>query len=273
MFAGVDFIRPAGPSPAGAAAKGDIVTIIAAEDIAVWPLRDAKGVKMLGNFVLKEGARMYKFSQTTSKFNASTEVEGDEDAYTIKHKVDTEIPGDSLEVNEFLHAWMGINAIVIFDSCQDNFKKAYGTKCAPLQLKPTGQDNNEARKKMVSFEQVAKTTLQPGHYTGALIFAEPYTAATAAFAINSANGSHYVVPALDVTAAIAPTAMELTNGQIVTFIGSGGDDPATLTQGTAGVVEVLLASGTTWTALKNAVIHLQVFDAGDDKYLIELSRS
>ena len=268
----LDFTRPAGTSPAAPAAKENNVTIVAVDDILAWPVRDAKGVRMLGSLVLKPGARMYSFYQTISKFKASTEAEGDEDSVTSKHKVETEVPGDSLELNEFAYAWTGINVIIIFGSCSDNFRKQYGTKCAPLQLRSSSQDDNEARKKMFVFEQLAKTTMVPGHYTGALVFAEPYKAETGVFAINATNGNQYQLPTLAVTDAIEPTAVDLAAGQIITLIGGGGAAPATLTQGVAGAVEVLLASGTTWTGLQGAVIHLQVFDAGATKYLIETSR-
>lgn len=272
MFTGVNFSRPAGSSPAAAAPKEPNVTIIALASIAGFPLRDAKEVNMLGNFVLGPGERMYQFYQTPQKFNATFASEGDDDAIINKQKVECELPGDSLAVNEFLAAWTGVPCIVIFGSCSDAFKKVYGTKCSPLQLKPSGQDNNEARKKMLVFEQSTGTKYFPGHYTGAEIFSEPYAAASGVFAINATNGNYYQLPSLAVTDAIEPSAVDLVHGQVITLIGGGGVAPATLTQGTAGAAEVILVAGTTWTGLQGAVIHLQVFDAGGDTYLVELSR-
>jgi len=273
MFLGTNFARPAGISPAGAAPKEPNVTIIALDDILTWPERDSRGIRMLGSFVLKTGARMYQFYQTISKFKATTESEGDEDAVTNKQKVETEIPGDSLEANEFLATWMGINVVIIFGSCSDDFQKVYGTKCAPLQLKPSSQDDNEARKKMLVFEQLAKSTWFPGHYTGSLVLSAPFAPTTAVFAINATNGNQYQIPALAVTAVIAPSALDLAAGQIVTFIGGGGAGPATLAQTTTGSIKVLLKTGSTWTALVGSVLQLRVFDAGADKYLIEVSRT
>lgn len=273
MFPGVTFSQPSVPSPGAAASKEPNITIIAVEDILAFPVRDAKGVKELGSYVVKQGARMYSFYSTPSKFKASTEGSGDEDAISIAHKIEAEAPGDSLELNEFLHAWTGVNVIVIFGSCSDAFRKSYGTKCAPLQLTPSSQDDNDARKAMLVFEQKAKSKYRPGHYTGAISYAEPFAATSGTFAINSTNGNYYQLPSLAVTDAVEPSAVDLAAGQIVTLIGGGGVAPATLTQGTAGAIEVLLAAGTTWTGLLGAVIHLQVFDAGADKYLIEVSRS
>jgi hypothetical protein len=211
---------------------------------------------------------------TPSKFTASTESEGDEDAISIKHKVETEAPGDSLELNEFLHNWTGVNVIIVFGSCSDTFRKSYGTKCAPLQLKPGTQDNNDARKATLVFEQMAKSKFRPGHYTGVISYALPYQAANVAFNINPVNGNIYQLPALGVTAAIAPAEVSLEHGQIVTFIGGGGVAPATLSNGSASAAEVLLKDGAQWIGLLNAVIHLQVFVGLDDvPYLIEVSRA
>jgi hypothetical protein len=178
-----------------------------------------------------------------------------------------------LEIEEFITNWTGVNAVIIHGSCTDNFRKIVGTKCAPVQLKASSQDDNEARKKMLTFEQYAKSGYLPGHYTGALVFAEPFAAASGTFAMNVANGTHYKLPSLAVTDAVEPTAVDLPAGTIITLIGGGGIAPATLSQGTAGAAEVLLQAGSTWTGLLNSVIHLQVFDAGDDKYLIEVSRT
>jgi hypothetical protein len=266
-------LKPAGASPGAAAPKEPNITIVAVDDVLVHPARDPRNVKMLGSFAMKAGARMAQFYQTSSKTKASFESEGEEDTMTYKQKFECETPGDGLDINEFIAEWTGVNAIIIYGSCSDNFRKVIGTKCAPVQLKASGQDDNEARKKMLVFEQFAKSGFLPGHYTGALVLAEPFAPATPVFAINEANGNQYQIPSLAVTAAIAPSSAALPDGQIVTMIGGGGVGPATLSQGTAGDVKILLKTGSTWTALLNSVIHLQVFDAGDSKYLVELSRN
>ena len=272
MYIRKNVAKPTGSSPGAAAPKEPNIVVVAVDDILAWPARDPKGVRMLGSFTLKPGAKMITLYMTPSKSKASYESEGEEDTITYKQKFEGEHPGDSLEIEEFIMNWTGVNAVVIHGSCTDNFRKVIGTKCAPVQLKASSQDDNEARKKMITFEQYAKSGYLPGHYTGALLFAEPFAAASGIFAINEANGTHYQLPSLAVTDAIEPSAVDLPAGSIITLIGGGGVAPATLTQGTAGAAEVLLQGGSTWTALQNAVIHLQVFNAGEDKYLIELSR-
>jgi hypothetical protein len=222
---------------------------------------------------MKPNALMISVYMTPSKIKASFESEGDEDTVTYKQKFEGEHPGNKAEIKEFIYNWTGVNAIIIHNSCSDDFKEVIGTKCAPVQLKASGQDDNEARKKMLVFEQSAKSKFVPFHYTGNLVFAEPYAPAGAAFAINAANGYQYKVPSLAVTAAIAPTALDLPDGSVITLIGSGGVGPATLTAGAAGQAKVILKAGTVWTALAGSIINLQVVDGGADKYLVELSRT
>lgn len=273
MYIPVSVGKPQGMSPGAAAPKEPNTVIVKAEDILVWPMRDSKGVKTIGSFVMKPGTKMIEIYMTPSKTKATYESEGEEDTMTIKQKFEGEHPGNELEIEEFIANWTGVNAIVIYGSCSDNYRKVIGTKCAPVQLKPSSQDDNDARKKMLVFEQYAKSKFVPGHYTGTLSLAAPFAPPAAAFSVTPANGNQYQLPALAVTAAVSFTAMTLEAGQIISLIGGGGAGPATLAQGTAGDVEVLLMAGSTWTALNNSVIHLQVFDAGDDKYLIEQSRA
>jgi len=206
---------------------------------------------------------------TASKFKASFESEGDEDAISFKPKVEGEHPGDSLEINEFIQNCMGKDMIIIYGSCNDKEKRVYGSPCAPLQLKPSSQDDNEARKKMFVFEQFAATNFVPGFYYGSLAFAEPK--ATGAD-ITVTKDSHYKVASLDTTAPITFKSVALEHGSIVTLVGSGGSDPAVLSSDDKASVVVVLKEGASWTALPNAVINLQVFKAGTKTMLFEVSR-
>lgn len=158
-------VKPLGGSPGAAAPKEPNVTIVAVDDIQTWPSRDDKNVNMVGNFVMKTGAKMYQVYMTPSKIKAGFESDGDEDSVTFKQKFEGEHPGNSLDIAEFVQNWTGTNCIVIYGSCQDSFKKVIGTKCAPVQLKPSLKDDNDSRTHMLVFEQFAKSGWVPGHYT------------------------------------------------------------------------------------------------------------
>lgn len=273
MYVRQNVVKPLGKSPGAAAAKEPNVVVIATDDILTWPMRDSKGVKHVGNFVMKPNAKMIEVYMTPSKLKASYGSEGDEDAVSFAQKFEGEHPGNELEINEFVQNWTGVNCVVIYGSCSDAFRKVMGTKCAPMQLKPSLQDDNDGRKTMLVFEQAAKSGFVPGHYTGALSFAEPFAIADAGNILaTAANGNMYKVPSLDVTVPIVFSEVSLAHGAIITLVGGGGSNPATLATGTADL-SAILKDGTTWVALESSVINLQVFVAGDNTYLLELSRS
>lgn len=263
-------LKPGGISPGSAAAKEPNVTIVLVDDILVFPPSDMNGVRMMGNFVMKPGAKMYQFYSTKSKISAPFESDGDEDSVNIKPTFDAQHPGNGLEIKEFVQNWLGKNVIIIHGSCQDDFREVIGTMCAPLQLMPAKQDNNEGRFYTLKFQSFAASALLPKHYTGDLAFAEPTIVANAA-AVNLApvTGTQYRLPASEEATEVAVTANTLEHGQTVSLIGSGGSDPIVLSPGAT----VLLKNGTQWLGLNNSVIQLQVFDTGASTVLIEVSRS
>lgn len=257
---------------AAAAPKDPNVTLIAVKSIIGWPQRDPKKVKMIGNFTFTENPKIAQVYMTASKTKAPYENEGDEDSVTIKQSFEGEHPGDELEINEFVADWLNEPCIVIHGSCADNFRKVVGTKCAPVQIKPSGQNDNDARKAMMKFEQFAKSEWLPGHFTGTVDFNTPTDVALAtAVTVSPANGAVYQLPSLDTTAAIAFADITVEAGTVITLIGGGGDDPAVLSTGVTDN-SALLIDGTDWVALKGAVIHFEVFKNGALTFLIEKSR-
>ena len=266
-------VKPLGKSPGAAAAKDPNVVIVAVDDILAWPLRDSKGVNQIGSFVMKPNAKMIQFYMTSSKIKASFESDGDEDAVSFKQKFEGEHPGTELEISEAVQNWTGVNCIIIYGSCSDSYKKVLGTKCAPMQLKPSMQDDNDSRKHMLVFEQFAKSGFVPGHYTGSISLGAPFAVVlSTAVPVNATNGTQYKLPSLAVTALIAFDEISLDHGTIITLIGGGGVAPATLVTGVTDK-KAILVNGTTWVGLENAVINLQVFNNGAITYLVELSRS
>lgn len=268
MYIKTSVRKPQGnKSPGAPAPKDPNVTIIDIDDILQHPVRDSKGVLMQGSYVMKPNANMIQLYMTPSKIKASFETEGDEDAQSFKHKVEGEHPGNEIEIAEFVQNWTGRNCIIILGSCADSYRKVYGSKCAPLQLKPSLQDDNEARKHILVFEQAAASGYVPGHYVGELVLEDPTVATSVALNITS-NTLMQKLPALEETDDITFTSITAEDGSIVTLLGSGGSDPATLSDGG----NVLLKGGANWTALEGAVIHLQVFGGATPK-LIEVSRA
>lgn len=264
--------KPVGISAGSAAAKEPNVTVIDVDDILLFPPCDENGVRMLGSFGLKPGAKMYQFYSTQSKISAPYESDGDEDSINIAQSFDAQHPGNELEIKEFIQNWLGKNVVIIHGSCQDPWREVMGTPCAPLQLSPSKQDNNDGRFHMLKFKSFAKTALLPKHYEGALLFDAPFNVVlTTAVGVNTANGSFYKLPSLATTALIGFSEISLAHGKLIQLIGGGGADPATLVTGVADK-KAILKNGATWTGLENAFINLRVFTAGAMTFLIEESR-
>ena len=273
MYIATNVAKPVGTSAGAAAPKDPNVAIIAVDDIQTWPQRDDKGVLVSGNIVMKAGKTPTLVYMTASKIKAPVESDGDEDSISLKHKFEGEHPGNSLEIAEFVQNWLGKPCIIVHGSCSDSYRKIAGTKCAPLQLKPSSQDDNDGRKQMLVFEQFAKTGSVPAHYTGVVPTADPFAVvSTTAVALSPTNGYVYQLPSLAVTAAVTIATSTLEHGDVVTLIGGGGVAPATLASGVTDKA-ALLSAGSTWTGLAGATINLKVFKAGAVTLFIEQSRT
>lgn len=270
--------RKSVPQPApGAGApkpKKPNVTVVYADDVLVFPISDANGVKMLGNIVLKDGAKMERVYATIDTQKASHTFEGDPDKEGFLKMFEGSHPGDELAINEYIQNTIGVGVLVIYDvDCNTGLRKVLGTPCNPLYLKPEFTDDKDGVAHMLKFEQRMRDRFVAKFYEGELSIAENYVSPDFALAITDVNGPVYRLPVSDVADTdITVGSMTQANKKVISIVGSGGDEPATLAGGVNGSVTVLLSDGTDWVALKDAVINLQVFDAGATTYLVELSR-
>jgi len=272
MYVKKDIARPSNFGSGAPVGKDPNVIIAYADDILTSPPRDGGGVKMLGDFVFKAGATMYKLYMTPSKQDAKFESEGEEDELGFKQMFSASHPGNSLEINEFVMNALGKDLLIFFGDCSSPHKVVFGTPCAPMKLKPGFQMNNDATKHTFEFEQYTRTALVMGHYFGNLVFDAP-TETDVTVDITVANGTQFNIEALAATAAIEVATIDQPAGTSITFIGKGGADPATLSNSASAAATFILKDGTTWTALEDATISFRVFDDGTTIYLIEENRN
>ncbi|MAR57244.1 MAG: hypothetical protein CMM93_08685 [Rickettsiales bacterium] len=265
-------IKSKGAGAGAASANRPNVTFVRAEDVLVFPTRDAKGVKLVGDFVLKSGAKMFTIYLTPSKQVKNYTSEGDEDMETIKQKFEGWHPGDDLDINEFVQNNLGVGYFIIADNCTDGFKRAYGTPCAPMKLNAEQTDDSSGRGVKMTFEQIVGSKYVPAFYEGNLSLAAPADTDVSVDALQ-ATGNSYKVEDLDTTAAIDINSIDIEHGEQITLIGSGGADPATLSAGAHTDAVVHLKDGTQWTALEDATITLEVFEDGTNTLLIEKNRT
>lgn len=262
-----------GTSPGAFKAKIPNVAIVDADDIAVWPSRDSKNVKEVGNYVLKANARMIRIYMTPETIDAGFETEGPEDGKVFKATFKGDHPGESLEIKEMVQNWLGRPVIIFEENCRNSTINTYGTKCSPMKLNPSFSSNKEGTKHMISFEQPNPVEFLPGYYEGALTFGDPYENADENISLLEARGNFYKLPAFAAAEALDIAATDLEHGQVVSITGGGGGSPATLSNGAHTAVTVVLISGTQWIALADATICLKVFKAGATTYLIEEKRT
>jgi hypothetical protein len=265
------------PAKAGAGApspKNGKITIIYADDILSFPERDAGGVKLLGNIVLKAGAKMHYLYMTPTSQKLNDEISGDEDMEAFVKKAEGIHPGQELDIREFRANALGVGFVVIFGAgCGSNTGDVVGDPCNPVKLKGSYASDNEGIKNTMMFEAVLPSSEPIGLYEGVITLLANFAAAGLALDLTVANGAVQQLPSSAVTAAITAGSIDLTHGTMVSLIGGGGVDPATLSGATQGVVDVILKDGTVWTALQDAVINLKVVDGGATMYLVEQSRA
>lgn len=265
------------PTKVGAGAptpKKGLLTVVYADDVLAFPQRDDGGVKMLGNIVLVAGAKMQVLYLTPSTQKFTQEIEGDEDQEGFVKKAEGQHPGDSLDVNEYIQNGIGKGFILIYGAgCGDAQGKVLGTPCNPMKLKGSFEDSKDGKKHIIMFEQSQKDGNVAGFYDGEITLASNYEAATAAVDFLIANGPAIQLPSLDTTAAVTAASIDQEHNTIVSLIGGGGSDPATVDSGVAGDVTIILKDDTQWVGLDKAVINLEVFKAGATTYLFERSRS
>lgn len=267
--------RSSAVSPGAARPKKAEVTLVYVDDILSFPERDPMGgVKLLGNIVLKPGAKMYTMYETPSSQKASHTIEGDEDMEGFKKKFEGSVPGDSLEFNEFLQDALGRGFIIIYGvNCGSNANKILGTPCNPMKIKGEFTDDKDGVKHAISFEQYQADGYVAGVYEGTLQYGSNFeVVAVTAVLMTEANGTVYQLPSTAVEAAIDVDTMSLPHGTVVSLIGGGGAGPSKLESGVKTAATIVLVQDSDWMALKDAVINFKVVDAGATKYLIEQSR-
>ncbi len=272
------YLRKSVPKPqAGSGAptlKNGLLTVVYADDVLSEPTRDGNGVKMLGNLVMKSGAKMYQLYATPSTQKMNITIEGDEDLEGFINKIEAIHPGTRLEISEFVQNSIGEGFMIISGGgCGNISNRIFGSVCNPMKFVGEMADDNDGAKTNLVFEQKVRDGKIPGFYYGELTFAENATAPDETLDLLKATGAVYQLPSTATTAAITVDSIDLDAGTIVSLIGGGGDDPLTLSTGVTGQVTTLLKDGTQWVALEKAVINLEVFSDGTTTYLKEVSRA
>lgn len=133
MYVRKSIPAPQGIAPGAAKPKAPNVTIIFVDDILSWPVRDSKGVRLLGNFVMKTGTSMIQVYMTPKKQKPGYTGEGEVDAEVVPHKFEAAHPGNSIDVRELVQNTLGKDVIILSGDCQGTSFDMFGTPCSPLR--------------------------------------------------------------------------------------------------------------------------------------------
>lgn len=261
--------RPSGNAGSGGN-RSDKVTFIDLDDVLTFPSRDANGVRITDNIVMKPGAYAVEVYGTITTMSDGFKAEGDPDKRGFMPSVSFEHPGDSVEILEFIQNWTNKNIAVILDKCDGSFKKLYGSPCAPLQLNPEAANSKDSNANVLALESVVKSQTVPAVYEGTVTL----STATGTFAADDAtpsvaNGTGRYELANNTAANEITSLDDAANGKLYTLVGMGGSTPSTVTAS----ADFILANGTTWTATAGATLTVRAMAVAGGFKFIEQSRS
>lgn len=243
------------------------------DDVEKWATLNADGVTWDGNFVFKPGAGFLKIYMTPSTQKANLDSEGSPDAYGTKGKFVGEYPGTPKEAMIWAKKNNSKGFVIFYGGCDTDEYKTMGTKCLPMVLKISMEDNNEKNFMTLTFEQEMINDQYIRFYSGTVNYDAMEKAVTgAAVTLKAADGNVYRLASTAVTADITVPASDFATGQVVTLVGGGGAAPMVLKNTPAADPAILLKNAASWTALAGATINLEVVKA-DKTYLVEVSRN
>jgi len=266
----VNVDRPAKASPGSGGDKKNKVTIVDLADILTHQPRDSKGILITGKHVFKPGAYAIELYVTPSSIAAKNTGEGEIDAEGVMQEFVFAHPGTELEILEFRANWLGKDVLIFDEACSDGRILQYGGPCAPLRMKFEGTDDKDSKKTVFTFTSTNKGP-NVAIYDNTLTLSDVVaTVAADATFINLTTGEGEYQLTDNTVATEITTASNASDGLLFTLLGSGGTNPATITD--AG--NYILKNGTSWTGIAGATISFKAYKDGAATFkYIELSRT
>jgi hypothetical protein len=147
----------------------DRVVLIDTEDLDIdqYPARDANGVKIVGDIVLKAGCTAFEIYATPKTLKSYDTSSGDPDKKGFIHHLELEHPGDELEYAEFVENCINKNFVAITSKWDGTKKRVIGEPGCPIQLTHEGKNDSEAITNTIKFESFLPGP-KIGHYEGAI---------------------------------------------------------------------------------------------------------
>ena len=138
-----------------------------------FPTRN--GALAVGNIALKAGAKALAIYCTPMTINRFDTSDGEGDARKITSNFTGEHPGDHEDINTLLQDYLNEDLIIISRECSDSTgTRIQGTPCNPMKMQFEGVDNNESKKKTLTFAQDMGDKFVMLHYNGTIPTLEDY---------------------------------------------------------------------------------------------------
>lgn len=244
----------------------DELTLLDVEDIAYFPPRDANGVIIPEDIIMKPGRYGYGIYMTPGTVEVTSAAEGDTDQVGFQPLVKGNHPGNEIEVREFKHNNLNRKFIAVVRYCSGKPADIIGNMCNPCKMVPSYTGNNESNFNEFTFQQIKKGD-DIGIYKGTIPAEEPVAVVEAAATTVDfvADGQYQLSPG---EAAI--TAIEGgSHGALITLKGTAGVAPTVPHTADA----IMLRGGRTFTAGEGSQLTLRAFEVGEGKKIwIEQSR-
>ncbi len=136
-------------------------------DVDTMPDRDASGVLITGDLVLKAGATAIEIYATPKTVKVYDTSEGDPDKKGFIQHLEFEHPGDEQGYAEFAENAINENFGALVRTCDGSKVRLLGSECCPLQFIHEGQNDSEAVTNVVKFESMLRGP-KIAHYSGAI---------------------------------------------------------------------------------------------------------
>ncbi len=166
--------------------KDPTIYIVDVADIDAEPTRELGNTVTTGDLTLKAEAKAIAIYATPSTIEYTEEPAGEVDGKGIMQGVTFEHPGDSVEIKNFLEAFMNRGVVIIQKECDGTGKgrqRLFGSKCNPLYMTIETMQNKDGHKRKFIWKQIQVSKFVAGEYGGALPAVAPDASAAAAASV------------------------------------------------------------------------------------------
>lgn len=232
--------------------------------------RDADGITISGNLVLKSGAVMQTVEFTKNTLKNTSKSEGDVDAKGTIQGCEFEHPGNTVAIRAFRRFWMNKDIVIIYEHCDPTKNDdLYGSICSPMQMNYDANEDKDKNNTKFTFVSTNKGP-EVAVYLGTKTVGSDTVVAADTVTIDVTNGpGRYQLT----TNTAAKTLLGLSNmvhNGVYTLIGSGGTYPASIPSGGLWI----LKDGSSWSGISGSSITFRGYKNGASTWnFIEQSRT